>query len=326
MKNTLAHRLCTLATVAIAACLQPAAAAGYPDKPVRLIVPYAAGGSTDSTARLVAKELGQRLGQVFVVDNRAGAGGLIGQEAVAKAPADGYTLLFSAAGPLTVSPHAYSKVPYDPLNAFRPVKLIAQAPLVLVANPKTGIGSVQDLVAAARKSPGSITYASFGVGSAGHLAGELFKSLAQVDLVHVPYKGSAPGLVDVIGGQVNVMFDVVVSALPHIQKGTLKPLAITLRERSPLLPGVPTMDEAGVRGFEAGTWFGLLGPRGLPDDIVDRLSAALNDMLATPEFQKELQGQGAQVAGGTPGTFDTFFRAEYAKWGKLAQLAGIRAD
>ncbi len=302
------------------------AAAAYPDKPIRLVVPYAAGGSTDSTARLVAKGLTERLGQTFVVENRAGAGGMIGQDIVAKAAADGYTLLFSAAGPLVVTPHAYSKLPYDALGSFTPVKLVAQSPLLLVANPATGFKTVEQLVSAAKAQPGRVTYASFGNGSAAHLAGELFKSIEQVDMVHVPYKGSAPGLVDVISGQVNVMFDVLVSALPHVQSGKLVPLAITLSERSKLMPDTPTMQEAGVKGFEAGTWFGLLGPRDLPADVRERLSAAMDEVLADPQFQQAVIAQGAEVAGGTPADFDRFFRAEYDKWGKVARTAGIKAD
>ena len=318
------RRLCAAASLFFIAC-SAASAAGYPEKPVRLIVPYAAGGSTDSTARLVAKALAERLGQPFVVENRSGAGGMIGQDVVAKAPADGYMLLFSAAGPLTVTPHAYPKLPYDAIEAFTPVKLVAQAPLVLVANPKTGLKTVADLLKAAHEKPGVLTYASFGNGSAAHLAGELFKSIEKVDIIHVPYKGSAPGLVDVISGQVDVMFDVLVSALPHVQNGSLVPLAITLTERSQLMPQVPTMQEAGVDGFEAGTWFALLGPKGLPDDVVARLSQALDETLETPEFQQAMIAQGAEVAGGTPQSFDKFFHAEYDKWGKVARMAGIKA-
>jgi len=319
------RKLCAATSLLFFAC-GAAAAADYPTKPVRLIVPYAAGGSTDSTARLVAKALAQRLGQPFVVENRAGAGGMIGQDVVAKAPADGYMLLFSAAGPLTVTPHAYPKLPYDAIDSFTPIKLVAESPLVLVANPKTGFKTVHDLVEAARAKPGTVTYASFGNGSAAHLAGELFKSIEKVDMVHVPYKGSAPGLVDVISGQVDVMFDVLVSALPHVQSGSLVPLAITLGNRSRLMPEVPTMQEAGVDGFEAGTWFAVLGPKGLPDDVVARLSRALDETMQTPEFQQAMIAQGAEVASGTPESFARFFRAQYDKWGKVAHMAGIKAQ
>ncbi|SSW64431.1 Bug family tripartite tricarboxylate transporter substrate binding protein [Achromobacter agilis] len=323
--NISLRKLCATTSLLFFACCG-AAQADYPDKPVRLIVPYAAGGSTDSTARLVAKSLAQRLGQPFVVENRAGAGGMIGQDMVAKAPADGYTLLFSAAGPLTVTPHAYPKLPYEAIDSFTPVKLIAQSPLVLVANPDTGLKTVRDLVRAARAQPGKLTYASFGNGSAAHLAGELFKSIEQVDIVHIPYKGSSPGLVDVISGQVDVMFDVLVSALPHVQSGKLVPLAITLSNRSPLMPDVPTMQESGVDGFEAGTWFAVLGPREMPAGIVTRLSQALDETLKTPDFQQAMAAQGAEVATGTPDSFARFFRAQYDKWGKIAHMAGIKVE
>lgn len=311
----------------MAACTWSAYAnANYPNKSIRFIVPYAAGGSTDTTARLIAKGLGDQLGQTIVVENRVGAGGTIGQDAVSKAAADGYTLLFSAAGPLTVTPHAYSSLPYDPKTAFTPIKLVAQAPLVLVANPELNLKSVQDLVTRAKDKPGVVSYASFGVGSAAHLAGELFKSLAGVDVMHVPYKGSAPGLIDVIGGQVDVMFDVVVSALPHVQAGKLVPLAITLSTRSQLMPDVPTMQEAGVNGFEAGTWFGLLGPQGLPDSVVTQLSSAMDKVLADEKIQEALIAQGADVAQGTPDDFAKFFLAEYEKWGKVAKIAGLQSQ
>lgn len=309
----------------ITACAWSAhAAANYPNKSIRFVVPYAAGGSTDTTARLIAKELGDELGQSIVVENRAGAGGSIGQEAVSKAVADGYTLLFSAAGPLTVTPHAYSSLPYDPKTAFTPIKLVAKAPLVLVANPNLNLSNVQSLVKRAKDKPGTVSYASFGTGSAAHLAGELFKSLADVDMVHVPYKGSAPGLVDVIGGQVDVMFDVVVTALPHVQSGKLVPLAITLTNRSQLLPQVPTMQEAGIVGFEAGTWFGLLGPKDLPRPIVEKLSSAMDKVLANPKVHAALVAQGADVAQGSSEDFAKFFLAEYEKWGEVSKRAGLK--
>ena len=314
-------------TIALSACAwSTLAMASYPTKAIRFVVPYAAGGSTDTTARLVAKELGDQLGQTIIVENRVGAGGTIGQDVVAKAVPDGYTLLFSAAGPLTVTPHAYNSLPYDPKAAFTPVKLVAKAPLVLVANPKLRISTIQELITKAKEKQGTVSYASFGVGSAAHLAGELFKSLADVDMIHVPYKGSAPGLVDVIGGQVDVMFDVLVSAHPHVQAGKLVPLAITLSNRSQLMPTVPTMQEAGVAGFEAGTWFGLLGPKGLPDTVVDRLSSAMDKILADDRVQQALIAQGADVAKGSSEDFAQFFRAEYDKWGKVAEMAGLQAQ
>jgi tripartite-type tricarboxylate transporter receptor subunit TctC len=303
-----------------------ATAQSYPDKPVRIIAPYAAGGSTDSTARLIAQALSQQLGQPFVVENRPGAGGTIGHEAVAKAPADGYTLLFSAAGPLVVSPHTYPKLPYEPIRSFEPIKLIATAPLLLVVNPKVQAASVQDLIKYAAANPGKMTYGSFGNGSAAHLAGEQFKMLAKVDIVHVPYKGSAPALTDLVGGQIDMMFDVLVTALPQVKGGRLRSLAITSAERSALVPDSPTMQEAGVTGFDAGTWFGVLAPAGTPKNVVDILSKALDATLAKPEFREALAAQGALVAGGTPQQFGQFFRSEMDKWGAIVRAAKIKAE
>ena len=303
-----------------------AAAQSYPDKPVKIIVPYSAGGSTDSTARLIAQNLTQQLGQPFVVENKPGAGGTIGHDAVAKAPADGYTLLFSAEGPLVVSPHTYSKLPYEPIKSFEPVKLIATAPLLLVVNPKVQAASVQELIKYASANPGKITYGSFGNGSAAHLAGEQFKILAGVDIVHIPYKGSAPALTDLIGGQIDMMFDVLVSALPQVKGGRLRALAITSPERSPLVPESPTMQEAGVIGFDAGTWFGVLAPAGTPKSVIDTLSKELDATLTKPVIRESLASQGAMVAGGTPREFADFFRSEMDKWGKVVRAAKIKVE
>jgi len=327
MISTLVHWRRNLALAALALVVATGAfAQGYPDKPVKLIVPYAAGGSTDATARLLAKSLTERLGQPVVVENRAGAGGAIGHEFVAKAPADGYTLLFSAAGPLTVTPHTYPKLGYDPVNGLEPITLVATQPLLLVANPALQIASVGDLVREAKARPGKLTYASFGNGSAAHLAGEYFKSLAGVDMVHVPYKGSGPALVDLVAGQIDVMFDVFSTSAPLVKAGKLRAIAITSTERSPQFPQVPTMQEAGVAGFEAGTWFGLLAPADTPQPIVDALSKATNAALQEASVRDVLSSQGAAVRGGTPQQFQRFFRSEYDKWGKIVKAAGITID
>lgn len=304
-------------------CGSTALAQAYPNKPVRVVVPYAAGGSTDSTARLVSKALSARFGQPFVVDNRPGAGGLIGQDLVAKAPGDGYTLLFSAAGPLTVTPHSYAKLPYDPLHAFKPIKLVATSPLMLITNPKLKVNNVRELIKEARNRPNQLSYGSFGNGSAAHLAGELFKSLAGLDIVHVPYKGSAPALADLLGGQIDMMFDVLVTALPHVKSGSLQGLAITSAKRSSLVPDIPTIAESGVQDFDAQTWFGLLAPKGSNKEVVEALSAALDAVVADPKFREALAAQGAEAKGGTPEQFDAFLQSEYAKWGKVAKTAGI---
>lgn len=316
--------------LALAACALIGAtgafAQNYPAKPIKLIVPYAAGGSTDATARLLAKSLTERLGQPIVVENRAGAGGSIGHEYVAKAPADGYTLLFSAAGPLTVTPHTYPKLAYEPVKGFEPITLVATQPLLLVVNPALKITKVDDLVREAKAHPGKVTYGSFGNGSAAHLAGEYFKSLAHVDMVHVPYKGSGPALVDLVAGQIDVMFDVFSTSAPLVKAGKLRAVAITSTERSPQFPQVPTMQEAGIEGFEAGTWFGLLAPANTPQPIIDTLSNATKAALKEKDLRDVLSSQGASVAGGTPDQFKRFFLSEYDKWGKIVKSAGITVD
>jgi tripartite-type tricarboxylate transporter receptor subunit TctC len=259
------------------------------------------------------------------VENRAGAGGALGHDAVAKAPADGYTLLFSAAGPLTVTPHTYAKLPYD-AKAFEPITLVATQPLLLVVKPGLPVNSVADLVREAQAKPGKLSYGSFGNGSAAHLAGEYFKTLAKVDMVHVPYKGSGPALVDLVAGQIDLMFDVFSTAAPLVKAGKLRPLAITSLERSPQLPDVPTMEQAGVSGFDAGTWFGLLAPAGTPRNVVDQLSRTMNAVLEEGELRDILAAQGAVVRGGTPAQFQRFFLAEYDKWGGIVKAAGIKAE
>jgi len=298
----------------------------YPNKPIKLVIPYAVGGSTDQTGRLVALSLSARLGQPVVVENRAGAGGTVAHDLVSKSPADGYTLLFSAAGPLTVTPHTYPKLNYDPVKGFEPITLVATQPLLLVVNPALKINSVADLIRTAQSQPDKLSYGSFGNGSAAHLAGEYFKTLAKVDMVHVPYKGSGPALVDLVGGQINVMFDVFSTAAPLVKAGKLRAIAITSSERSPQFLEVPTMQQAGVTGFEAGTWFGVLAPAGTPKPIIEQLSKALNTVLEERNLSETLAAQGANVRGGTPAQFKSFFIAEYDKWGKIVKTAGVTAD
>lgn len=303
-----------------------AVAQAYPNKAVKFIIPYAVGGSTDQTGRLVAQSLSVRLGQPVVVENRAGAGGSVGHDLVAKSPADGYTLLFSAAGPLAVTPHTYSKLGYDPVKGFEPITLIATQPLLLVVNPALKVNTVADLIRDAQSRPGKLSYGSFGNGSAAHLAGEYFKTLAKVDMVHVPYKGSGPALVDLVGGQIDLMFDVFSTAAPLAKSGKLRPIAITSSERSPQFPDVPTMQQAGVTGFEAGTWFGVLAPAGTPRPLIEQLSKALNSVLEEKGLRETLAAQGALVQGGTPAQFNLFFLSEYDKWGKIVKAAGVTSD
>ena len=335
MKNTTntpvrrrAMRLaCALPLAAIAmAFTGTALAQTWPSKPIRIVIPYAVGGSSDITGRLIAKSLSVRLNQPVVVENRAGAGGTLGHEIVAKAPADGYTLLFSAAGPLAVSPHTYSKLSYEPIKGFEPITLVATQPLLLVVNPALKVNNVAELIKEAQTRSGKLSYGSFGNGSAAHLAGEYFKTLAKVDMVHVPYKGSGPALVDLVGGQIDLMFDVFSTAAPLAKSGKLRPLAITANERSPQFPDVPTMEQAGVTGFEAGTWFGLLAPAGSPKSVIEQLSKTMNWVLEEKDLRDTLASQGASVRGGTPAQFSMFFLAEYDKWGKIVKAAGVKAD
>lgn len=303
-----------------------AQAQAYPNKAIKFIIPYAVGGSTDQTGRLVAQSLSQRLGQPVVVENRSGAGGTLGHDLVAKSPADGYTLLFSAAGPLTVTPHTYSKLSYEPVKGFEPITLVATQPLLLVVKPALKVNNVAELIREAQSQPAKLSYGSFGNGSAAHLAGEYFKTLAKVDMVHVPYKGSGPALVDLVGGQIDLMFDVFSTAAPLAKSGKLRPIAITSAERSPQFPDVPTMQQSGVTGFEAGTWFGVLAPAGTPKPVIDRLSKELNAVLEEKGLRETLASQGAVVRGGTPAQFNTFFLSEYDKWGKIVKAAGVTAD
>jgi tripartite-type tricarboxylate transporter receptor subunit TctC len=298
----------------------------YPQRPIRIVVPYAPGGSTDVIARLVAKELTDELGQPFYIENKPGAGGVIAHTMISNAPLDGSTLLFSAAGPLTMTPHAYASLPYRPIDDFAPVKLVATAPLLLLINPRVRASSVGDLLALARERPGTLTYGSFGYGSAAHLAGEMFKLREHLDIVHVPFKGSAPALAGLLGGEIDMMFDVLVTALPQVQAGTLRALAIASETRSELAPDIPTFAEAGMANFEASTWFGLLARAGTAPAIVARLSAALDKSLAKPEFRSVLTSQGAVVAGGAPDQFAALIRAEFDKWGAVVKDAGIKAE
>jgi tripartite-type tricarboxylate transporter receptor subunit TctC len=299
---------------------------GYPNKQVKIIVPYAAGGSTDAIARLVAKALTDEFGQSFYIENKPGAGGVIAHEMVSKSAPDGMTLLFSAAGPLTVTPHTYPTLAYKPIDDFVPVKLIATAPLMLVVNPKVKAQTAEELIELARQNPGKLSYGSFGYGSAAHLAGEMFKLRQKLDILHVPFKGSAPALTGLIGGDVDMMFDVLVTALPQVQAGTLRALAIASNKRSSLAPDVPTLTEAGAAQVEASTWFGLLARAGTPAPIIEKLSSALDKSLANEDFRALLTAQGAEVAGGTPAQFDSFFRSEFEKWGQVVKEAGVKVQ
>jgi tripartite-type tricarboxylate transporter receptor subunit TctC len=301
-----------------------AVAQDYPNRPIRMIVPFPAGQASDTISRLVGEELARALGQPVIVENRAGAGGNIGSEAGARAAPDGYTLTVATAA-LPISRHV-RRLNFDPAKDFAPVTLMTVTPLVLIARTDLPANSVRELIAYGKAHPGKLTFASSGVGTSHHLSGELFKSLAGVDMLHVPYQGSPQAHVDLLGGRVDVMFDNIVPVTPHLAQGRLKPLAVTTPQRAKSLPNVPTMAEAGLPDFEALAWFGLLAPAGTPAPVVDRLNREVTGILKRPEISERLSAMGALVVGNTPAEFGRFMQAEIDKWGPVVQRANIKVD
>lgn len=314
------------ALFAAAALASGAAHAAYPDHPIRWIVPFPAGGAMDNIARTLGEDMAKTLGQAVVVENRPGAGGNIGAELVARAPADGYTLIIVANG-MAVNPALYGKLSYDPVKDFAPVSLLAVVPNVLVTNKaKTPARTVNEVIANARAKPGKYTYASAGNGTSIHLAGELFTSMAHVDLLHIPYKGSGPAMTDLLGGQVDYMFDSITSAKPHIDSGKLVPIAVTTSKRSSALPNVPTVAEAGLPGYELSPWFAAFVPARTPQPVIDALNKAMLDALKKPSVQQRLAGIGAEPIGSTPAGLKDHLAKETVKWGALIRERGIHAD
>jgi len=302
-----------------------AQAPAYPARTVKVIVAFPPGGAIDALARLVSAKLADAWGQPFVVENKPGAGGVIGTDAAAKAAPDGYTLTVGA-----VSTHGINaslrKLPYDPIRDFDAVAPIAVVPNLIVVNPSLPVNSVADLIALARSKPGQLSYASAGAGTTLHISCELFKSIAKVDLVHVPYKGSGPAVADVIGGQVPVMCDSITSAQPHIKAGRLRVLGITSSTRSSAMPQVPTLAESGVSGYEMNPWFGLFAPAGTPAPVVARLNAEVTKILSAPDVKERLQAIGAEPMNATPEQFQAMVKADLEKWARLVRSAGITAD
>ncbi|MEP6657532.1 MAG: tripartite tricarboxylate transporter substrate binding protein [Betaproteobacteria bacterium] len=301
-------------------------AASYPVRPIRLVVPFPAGGATDILARAIGQRFSEVLGQPVIVDNRPGAGGNIGSELVAKATPDGYTLLMGTVGTHAINPSLYAKMPYDHVKDFAPVILVAGVPNVFVVHPSVPVRTVGEFIAYAKANPGKLNFASSGSGTSIHLAGELFKVMAGVQMTHVPYKGSSPAIQDLLGGQVQLMFDNLPSALPQIKAGKLRALAVTSANRTPTLPDVPTVAEAGLPGFEASSWFGVLAPAGTPPAIINRLNAEGVKWLATPEAKEKMQNLGANAAGGTPDDFAAHIRAETVKWARVVKDSGAKAE
>jgi tripartite-type tricarboxylate transporter receptor subunit TctC len=322
-----------LAAAAVLAAGPAVAQGTWPTKPVRIVVPFAPGGTTDILARAVAPELSKAFGQQFIVDNRAGAGGNVGAEIVARAPNDGYTLLMGTVGTHGINRALYPKLPYDPIKDFVPITLVAAVPNVMEMNADKAkalnINSVADFIKYAKANPGKLNMASSGSGTSIHLAGELFKTMTGSFMTHIPYRGSGPALLDLVGGNADVMFDNLPSSMQQIKGGKLKALAVTSAQRSPALPDVPTVEEAGgpaLKGYEASSWFGLLAPAGTPPEIVNRIQQEVAKSLGTPAIKEKMLAQGAIPSGNTPAEFAKLIDSEHAKWAKVVKASGAKVD
>jgi len=298
----------------------------YPSKPITWVCPYAAGGNADSRSRQVAKAMGAILGQTIIIDNKAGAGGNIGTEMIARGKPDGYTIGMGNFAPLAVNHALFKKLNFDPFNDLAPIALIERGPLILMVRNDSPYKSVKDIVAAAKAEPGKLSYASGGIGGSHHLSGALFEHVAGIDMIHAPYKSGSAGATDLMGGQVHMMFEQMYAAMPSIQGGRMRALAITSKTRSPLLPNLPTMAEQGYPAVEVLNWQGLIGPKGLPADIVKLLNSACNQALQTAEVKEKILSQGNEIGGGTPEQFAALIKAESPRWGKVVRDAKIEPE
>jgi len=309
------------------ACAAAASAQVYPTKAVRVVVPYPAGGYYDLLARVIGGKLAETWSQPFVVENRIGANGMIGTDFVAKSVPDGYTIMMGGIGPHGINPSMYAKLPYNPVRDFAPIIHVASAPNVLVVHPSVDARSVKELISLARAKPGQLTFSSAGGGSSQHLSGEMLKTIEAINITHVPYKGSAPGVTAVLAGEVTMMFGTMADVVEHARGGKLRALAVTSARRIPVLPDVPTMVEAGVPGYEATAWFGMVGPAGMPREIVTKLNQEINRVLQTPDVLARISQQGsAEIVGGSPEQYGAFIRAEVAKWGNVVKEAGLKVE
>ena len=302
------------------------AQAAYPNKPITLICPYAAAGNADQRSRQFGRFMSTALGQPVIVDNKPGAGGNIGTEVVAKAKPDGYTIGMGNFGPLAVNVHMFAKLNYDPIKDLTPICLIERGPLVLMVPMNSPFNNVKDVIAKAKAEPGKLSFASGGLGGSHHLSGEMFKSLAGLNMTHIPYKGGAPATTDLMGGQVDMMFEQMYAAAPSIRAGKLRPLAITSKTRSPLFPDIPTMIEAGVPDFEVLNWQGLVGPAGMPPALVAQLNEVVNNALADPTIKDQMLKQGNVLGGGTPQVFAALIAAESQRWGKIVKANNVKPE
>ena len=315
-----------LLIIVAASVVSPAIAETWPTRPIRFIVPFAPGGGGDVVGRIIGQRMSEQLGKPLVIDNRAGGGGTLGCELAAKAAPDGYTLLLGNVGPIAVGPALYPKLAYDPVRDFAPVTMIASFPNLLVANPGLPFKTVPELVAYAKSRPGTLNFASAGAGTSTHLAGELFKSVAGIDVVHVPYKGGAAAMTDIIAGQVAYYFGTMPSSMPLAKAGKLRALAVTSLTRSPAAPEVPTIAESGYPKFETAAWYGLMFPTGTPREIVARTNAATMSVLALPDIRERLVHEGSEPMGSTPAQFSAYIKAEIAKWSGVVKAANLKAD
>ena len=317
LRVTAALLLCALAL--------PVCAQGYPNKPIKVVVPYAPGGNMEHW-RPTLEKVSQFVGQPLVMENRAGAGGNIGSDYTAKSPADGYTLVIGTIGTHAINASVYAKMPYDVIKDFTPVVFLATMTNVAMVNPATPVKSIQEFIDYAKANPGKLNFASPGNGSSAHLTGEMFKQVTGVAMQHVPYKGSAPALMDLIAGRIDIMFDNIPLPLPHIRAGKLRGLAVTAAQRSPSLPELPTLAEAGVSGFDVSSWYGIYAPAGLSQETVAKLNAAFNEALRAPEIRERLTTQGWTVTGGTPEQFAAHTQAELERWARVVKSANVRID
>jgi tripartite-type tricarboxylate transporter receptor subunit TctC len=317
-----------LAALGLAVALSPllAMAQAYPSKPIRFIVPYPAGGPLDTVARLLGQKVAESVKQPVIVENKPGAGGNIGADAVAKSAPDGYTLLMGAVATHAINPTLYASMPYDAIRDFQPVTQLASTPNVLIVNPSISAANVREFIAHAKANPGKLNFGSGSTGSAGHLAGELFKTMAGVQMTHVPYKGAAPAMQDLIAGRVQLMFDNFASASAQVKAGKVRALAVTTAKRSALAPELPTIAETGLAGFDINTWFGLFVPAGTPREIVERLHGEFTRALALPDIREKLVALGAEPVGSRPDEFATYIRAEAEKYARVIKASGARAD